>query len=69
MIKSLYRTNDTVFVFDEEGLHLPQYDGKFVFLRDRILADLAPNAEFYISRWGQGNFEKVTKEQWLSEEI
>ena len=69
MIKSVYLLQQReVIVFDKEGEHLHQYDGKFQLVRDTVLADCAPDAEFYITRWGQGNFEKVTREDWRNYE-
>lgn len=66
LIKSVYLSeiNKVVWCFDEEGVHLPHLDGKYEFRKEAILAEVSPDAEFYISRWGQGNFEKITREQW-----
>ncbi|MBU1067371.1 hypothetical protein KKE60_06260, partial [Patescibacteria group bacterium] len=52
--------------FDEEGLPLRQFDGLFEFVKDKIWGNLSKDAEFHIATWGQGNFHKVTREQWLS---
>lgn len=66
-IKFIYcLQNDHVVVFDEEGQPLRQYTGAFKLVKDRVLKDVRPDAEFYISVWGQGNFEKVTEEQWTN---
>jgi len=67
LIKSTYRLRgDHVINFDKEGSPLRQFDGKFEFVKDKVLEKLTDDAEFFIATWGQGNFDKVTKEQWLN---
>jgi len=67
VIKTAYRLrSDQVITFDEEGQSLRQFDGLFEFVKEKVLEDLSEDAEFYIATWGHGNFEKVTKEQWLN---
>ncbi len=67
IIKTVYRLRgDQVVTFDGEGLPLRQFDGLFEFVKDEILKNLTDDAEFFIATWGQGNFDKVTREQWLN---
>ena len=67
MIKSAYRLRgDQVVNFDKDGLPLRGFDGSFVFVKDKVIDNLTDDAEFFIATWGQGNFDKVTREQWLS---
>ena len=67
MIKSAYRLwlNDQVFCFDEEGKYMRRFDGKFQFLKNLIMETLAPDAEFFMSGELQGNWTKITQEQWF----
>jgi len=67
IIKTAYRLRgDQVITFDDEGVPLRQFDGSFEFVKDKVLENLREDAEFHIATWGQGNFDKVTREQWLS---
>ena len=67
IIKSTYRLfKDQVINFDKDGLPLRDFDGSFEFVKDEVIENLAEDAEFFIATWGQGNFDKVTKEQWLN---
>lgn len=67
LIKSVYRIKgDHVITFDKEGMPLREFDGLFEFAKEEILKNLRKDAEFFIATWGHGNFDKVTKEQWLS---
>ena len=66
-IKSVYRLQgDQVVAFDKEGQPLRQYTGMFELIKDEILKGVRRDTEFYIATWGIGNFEKVTKEQWIN---
>ena len=66
-IKSVYRLQgDQVVAFDKEGQPLREYTGFFEFAKDRVLKDVGANTEFFISTVGLGNFDKVTKEQWIN---
>ena len=66
-IKSVYRLQgDQVVAFDKEGQPLRQYTGFFEFAKDRVLKDVRPSTEFFISVFGLGQFDKVTKEQWIN---
>ncbi len=67
MIKTVYRLRgDQVIAFDEDGVPLRHFDGLFEFVKDEVLKNLTDDAEFFIATWGHGNFDKVTKEQWLN---
>ena len=66
-IKSVYRLQgDQVVAFDKEGQPLRQYTEFFEFVKDRVLKDVGANTEFFISTVGLGNFDRVTKEQWIN---
>lgn len=66
-IKSVYRLQgDQVVAFDKNGQPLRQYTRMFELVKAEVLKNIKPDTEFYISTWGMGNFEKVTKEQWIN---
>jgi len=47
MIQKIIRLkNDMVMVFDEEGEQMPEYQGPYGDVRDRILADAPAGAVF-----------------------
>lgn len=47
MIKTVIRTrNDMVMVFDENGEELPEYQGNYYDVKDRILADAQVDSVF-----------------------
>jgi hypothetical protein len=65
MIKTVIRIkNDMVMVFDENGEELPEYQGYYQDVKDRILADARPDAVF--NHWfGHSlNPETVSLECW-----
>ena len=67
IIKTTYRLRkDQVINFDKDGLPLRDFDGLFEFVKDKVIDNLTDDAEFFIATWGHGNFDKVTREQWLS---
>ncbi len=47
MIKTIIRLrNDAVMVFDVEGEQAPEYQGQYGEVKERILSDAPPGAEF-----------------------
>ncbi len=50
MIKTVIRLgNNTVMVFNTEGEQVPQYQGQYEDVKDRVLRDAPPGVEF--SHW------------------
>ena len=47
MIKKIIRLkDDTVMVFDEKGEQIPEYQGRYVEVKERIMADAPAGAIF-----------------------
>lgn len=47
MIKTVIRIeNDLVMVFDENGEEIPEYQGVYDYVKDRIIADASDDAVF-----------------------
>jgi len=47
MIKTIIRIeNDMVKVFDEHGIEIPEYQGDYNYVKDRIIADAPPDSVF-----------------------
>ena len=65
MIKTVIRIkNDMVLVFDENGDELPEYQGYYNNVKDRILADARANAVF--NHWFGHSMKPdgITMEAW-----
>lgn len=65
MIQKIIRLkNDTVMVFDEEGEQMPEYQGRYDDVRDRIMADAPAGAVF--NHWFGYSFksEEVAPKSW-----
>jgi hypothetical protein len=65
MIQKIIRLkNDMVMVFDEEGEQMPEYQGPYDDVRDRIMADAPGGAVF--NHWFGYSFksEKVAPKSW-----
>ena len=63
MINSVIKTEDgMVLVFDERGNQMPEYQGKYEDVRERILSDAPPFALF----WHEENRRNraVRREEW-----
>lgn len=43
--------NDMVLVLDEKGEQMPEYQGHYREVKDKILADAPEDAKFYLSGW------------------
>lgn len=47
MIKTIIRIeNDLVMVFDEKGEEIPEYQGNYDYVKDRIIADATGESVF-----------------------
>lgn len=63
MINQVIRfQNDMVMCFDEEGEQLPEYQGRYEEVRDKILADAPQSAEFFVIWNVPGN--AISREEW-----
>ena len=65
MIKTVIRLgNDAVIVFDTEGEQIPEYQGQYENVRERVLSDAPPEAAF--NHWFGYSFkpEAVSGEKW-----
>lgn len=51
--------NGMVMVFDEYGDYLPEYQGRYEEVRDKILADAPQSARF---------FRAIPREEWLEKQ-
>ena len=64
MIKDVIKfQNGMVMVFDEKGEQLPQYQGRYEEVKDKILADAPESAKFSHGVWGVSG-EAVPREEW-----
>ncbi len=65
MIQKIIRLkNDMVMVFDEEGEQMPEYQGPYDDVRDRIMADAPAGARF--NHWFGYSFksEEIAPKSW-----
>jgi len=65
MIKSVIRCpNDMVIVFDQDDEQIPQYQGRYEELKERILKDAPPEAVF--GHWFdyEADIRTVSREEW-----
>jgi len=65
MIKSVVRCpNDLVIVFDEDDEQIPQYQGRYEEVKERILKDAPPEAVF--GHWFdyETDIRTVSREKW-----
>ena len=56
-------SNDIVMVFDEKGEQMPEYQGRYGEVRDKILADAPPSAKFFHGVWMVSGGE-IPREEW-----
>jgi len=64
MIQQVIRFgNDMVIVLDEKGEQMPEYQGRYKEVKDKILADAPPDAKFYLSGWPLLG-TNVKREEW-----
>ncbi len=65
MIKSAIKTsNNMVIVFDENGEQIPEYQGQYEEVKERVLKDAPPEAIF--GRWldYETDIQTVSREEW-----
>ena len=63
MIRSVIKSEKgMVLVFDEKGKQMPQYQGRYDKVRDRILRDAPPDAVFWHDEVRQ--LKAVSREEW-----
>jgi hypothetical protein len=65
MIKSVIRCpNDMVVVFDENDEQIPEYQGRYEEVKERILQDAPPEAVF--GHWldYESDIKTVPREEW-----
>lgn len=63
MIKSVIKSeNGLALVFDEKGKEMPDYQGYFEKVRERILRDAPPDALFW--REEAHRLKAIGKEEW-----
>ncbi len=65
MIKSVIRCpNDMVIVLDEEGEQVPEYQGRYEEVKERILKDAPPETAF--GHWFdyEADIRTVSREEW-----
>lgn len=62
MIKEVYHwSNNNVMVFDEKGNQMPDFQGNYLEVRDKILATVLPSTKFYRADWGS-NKKEISRE-------
>lgn len=65
MIKTVIRTsNDMVIVFDERGEQIPEYQGPYEEVKDKILRDASPDAIFGHRINSRGETHLRIREKW-----
>ena len=65
MIRSVIKSpNNMVMVFDEDGEQIPEYQGQYEAVKERILKDAPPGAIF--GRWldYETDIQTVSREEW-----
>ena len=65
MIKTVIRfQNDVVVVFDNEGEQIPEYQGKYEGVKERVLIDAPPEAVF--AHWFdyETDIRAVLRKEW-----
>jgi len=65
MIKSVIKCpNNMVIVFDKEGEQIPEYQGQYEEVKERILKDAPPQAVF--GHWlnCETDIRTVSREEW-----
>lgn len=64
MIKDVLRfQNGEVMVFDERGEQLPEYQGRYDEVKEKILADAPASAQFFRGGWNLAS-DVVPREKW-----
>jgi hypothetical protein len=55
--------NSMVMVFDEKGKQIPEYEGRYEEVRDKILADAHQSARFFRAVWMVSG-DAIPREEW-----
>jgi len=65
MIKTVVRCqNDMTMVFDEGGEQIPEYQGQYEAVKERVLADAPPDAVFSYLPDYETELQIVPREEW-----
>lgn len=65
MIKSVVRCpNNMVIVFDEEEEQIPEYQGQYEEIREKILKDAPPEAVFGVWYEYETDIKTISREEW-----
>ncbi|MFC1991580.1 hypothetical protein ACFLVC_02495 [Chloroflexota bacterium] len=65
MIKTAIRCpGNMVMVFDEKGEQIPQYQGQYEDVKENILLDAPPTADFNYLFDYKSELREVPKEEW-----
>ncbi len=65
MIKTAMRfPNNIVLVFDNRGKQIPEYQEQYEEVKESILRDAPPDAEFYRCFHGDTELKVVPRERW-----
>ena len=65
MIRTIIRsTDDMVIVFNENGEQIPEYQGRYEEVRDKILNDAPPQARFVHFPYDETELKEVPREEW-----
>jgi len=56
-------SNGMVMVFDENGEQMPEYQGRYEEVKDKILADAPQGARFFRAVWMVSGGE-IPREEW-----
>ena len=64
-IKTVVRCpDDMVMVFDKDGEQIPEYQGQYEAVKDKILRDAPPNAIFTQYRDYEPELQKIPRKEW-----
>ena len=55
--------NGMVMVFDEQGEQIPEYQGRYEEVRDKIMADAPKSARFFRAVWMVSG-DAIPREEW-----
>ena len=65
MIRTAIRLkNNMVVVFDEKGEQIPEYQGQYDEVKEKILRDAPPDAVFSHGFTNYGKSQEVPREEW-----
>jgi len=65
MIRSVVKSpNNMVMVFDENGEQIPEYQGQYEEVKERILKDAPPETIFGLWLDYEADIKTVSREEW-----